>query len=68
LTGSTIYELDKGTGVLLAGSGVVRKPGVTAVDVLTEGKLAVVVTDGKVTGVSPPNPSKTVLKVSRRPP
>jgi hypothetical protein len=44
--------MDKGTGVLLTGSGVVRKPGLTAVDVLTEGKLAVVMTDGKVTGVS----------------
>jgi hypothetical protein len=52
LTGSTIYELDNGTGVLLTGSGVVRKPGLTAVDVLTEGKLAVVMTDGKVTGVT----------------
>jgi hypothetical protein len=52
LTGSTIYELDKGTGVLLTGSGVVRKPGLTAVDILTEGKLMVVMTDGKVTGVT----------------
>ncbi len=52
LTGSTIYELDKGNGVLLTGSGVVRKLGLTAVDVLTEGKLAVVMTDGKVTGVT----------------
>jgi len=40
LTGSTIYELDKGSGVLLTGSGVVRKPGVAGVDALTEGKLA----------------------------
>jgi hypothetical protein len=52
LTGSTIYELDKGAGVLLAGSGVIRKPGLTAVDVLTEGKLTVLMTDGKVTGVT----------------
>jgi hypothetical protein len=52
LTGSTIYELDKGAGVLLAGSGVIRKPGLTAVDVLTEGKLTAVMTDGKVTGVT----------------
>lgn len=52
LTGSAIYELDKGTGVLLSGNGVIRKPGVTAVAVLKDAKLSLVITDGKVTGVT----------------
>jgi len=52
LTGSSIYELDKGTGVLLSGNGVIRKPGVTAVAVLKDAKLSPIIVDGKVTGVA----------------
>jgi hypothetical protein len=52
LTGSSIYELNKGAGVLITASGVITKPGQTAVYVATEGKLALVMTDGKVTGTT----------------
>ena len=50
LTGTMIYEWEKGAGVLLAGSGIVRKPGATTAFRLIEGKIALIVTDGKVTG------------------
>jgi hypothetical protein len=52
LTGSSIYEVDKGAGVLITASGVIKKPGQTAVYAATEGKLALVMTDGKVTGTT----------------
>ncbi len=50
LTGTTIYEWDKTSGVLLSGVGVTRKPGATSAFQHTEGKIALVVADGKVTG------------------
>jgi hypothetical protein len=50
LTGITIYEWDKGSATLLSGSGVTRKPGATTAYQHTEGKQALVMTDGKVTG------------------
>jgi len=50
LTGTTIYEWDKTSGVLLSGIGVTRKPGATSAYQHTEGKIALVVADGKVTG------------------
>ncbi len=49
-TGSAIWEWDKTNGVLVSGSGVVRKPGATEVEVYTEGKNALTMADGKVTG------------------
>jgi len=50
LTGSIIWEWDKTNAVLVSGSGVVRKPGATAVYQDQEGKLALTMADGKVTG------------------
>ena len=49
-----IWEWDKTktNAVLLAGSGVIRKPGSTVAFQITEGKLAVTITDGKVTGAT----------------
>jgi hypothetical protein len=35
---------------LVSGNGVIRKPGATVVYVQTDGKLALTMTDGKVTG------------------
>lgn len=49
MTGSTIYEWDKGSGVLLSGSGVIRKPGATTAYRISEGRIALILTDGKVT-------------------
>jgi hypothetical protein len=52
-TNYLIYEMDKANGVLLSGGGVVRKPGGTVVFQLgADGKLAPIITDGKVTGVT----------------
>jgi hypothetical protein len=50
LTGTTTYEWEKGAGVLLAGSGIIRKPGATTAYRIIEGKIALIMTDGKVTG------------------
>lgn len=50
LTGSTIYEWDKTNGVLLSGLGVTRKPGATTAYQHSEGKISLIITDGKVAG------------------
>ena len=50
LTGSQIWEYDKTNAVALTGSGVVRQRGAVAVYQNNEGKLALTLTDGKVTG------------------
>jgi hypothetical protein len=50
LTGTQIWEYDRTNAVGLAGSGVVRKPGALAVYQNNESKLALTLTDGKVTG------------------
>jgi len=50
MTGTTMYEWDKGSGVMLSGSGIIRKPGATTAYRINEGKIALIVTDGKVTG------------------
>jgi len=50
LTGSSIWEWDGTNAVVLAHNGVVRKPGFTVVYQHTEGKLALTIADGKVTG------------------
>lgn len=50
LTGTTITEWNKGNGVILSGSGVTRRPGATTAYQHTEGTVALIMTDGKVTG------------------
>jgi hypothetical protein len=54
LVEAIIWEWDKTktNAVLLSGSGVIRKPGSTVAFQITEGKLAVTITDGKVTGAT----------------
>lgn len=62
MTGSTIWESDKGTAVALSGSGVIRKPGMSAVFVVTEARNTLTMADGKVTGFS--GTAKGVYKVA----
>lgn len=50
MTGTTIYEWDKGNATLLSGIGVTRKPGATSTYQHSEGKMSLVMTDGKVSG------------------
>ena len=50
VTGTGILEWDGPNAVMRSNSGVMRKPGATVVYVGTEGKLALTMTDGKVTG------------------
>jgi len=52
LTGTGITEWDKTNGVLLAGSGVTRKPGATTAYRNTEARVALTLSDGKVVGSS----------------
>ncbi len=49
-----IWEWDetKTNAILLSGSGVIRKPGSTLEFQITEGKMASMITDGKVTGAT----------------
>jgi hypothetical protein len=50
LTAQEIWEWDGTNAKMLLESGVFRKPGPIATYELTEGKLALTMTDGKVTG------------------
>jgi hypothetical protein len=50
LTGTDIWEWDGPNAVSLVNNGIVRKDGATAVYQNTEAKLALTITDGKVTG------------------
>ncbi len=50
MTGSDMWEFDGPNAVMLSDSAVVRKPGSTLVYRGTEGKLALTMADGKVTG------------------
>jgi hypothetical protein len=50
LTGRDVTDWDKTNGVLVLGDAVVRKPGGFAVYQDMEGKIALTITDGKVTG------------------
>jgi hypothetical protein len=50
LTAQEIWEWDGTNAKMLLESGVIRKPGALATYELTEGKLALTMTDGKVTG------------------
>jgi len=49
-TAQEIWEWDGTNAKMLLESGVIRKPGAMATFELTEGKLALTMTDGKVTG------------------
>jgi len=50
MSGTAIWEWDKTNAVLVVGNGVVRKPGATVVYQDMDGKLALTLADGKVTG------------------
>jgi hypothetical protein len=50
MSGTTVWEWDKTNAVLVVGNGVVRKPGATVVYQDVDGKLALTLADGKVTG------------------
>ena len=50
VTGTDILEWDGPNAVLVSEHGVVRKPGATLVYVETQGKIALTMADGKVTG------------------
>jgi hypothetical protein len=52
LTGMDIWEWDGANAVSLANNDIVRKPGATAMYENTEAKLALTMTDGKVTGAT----------------
>jgi hypothetical protein len=52
MTASSTWEFDKTNAVLVSSSAIFRKPGAIAVGQLTEGKIALTITDGKVTGVT----------------
>jgi len=51
-TATDIWEFNGTNAVLVTGYGVIRKPGATAVYRDTEGRLALTMTDGKVTGLT----------------
>jgi hypothetical protein len=50
MSGMVIWEWDKTNAILVLGNGVVRKPGATVVYRDMDGKLALTLADGKVTG------------------
>jgi hypothetical protein len=50
VTGSSIWEWHKSTAVLLSGMGVTRKPGTTVAWTQLSGKMALIMSEGKVTG------------------
>ncbi|MGO4391284.1 hypothetical protein AB4Z46_08015 [Variovorax sp. M-6] len=52
MTGTTIWDSNKGASVSLSGSGVIRKPGSLVVYVVTESTNSTTMVDGKVTGFS----------------
>lgn len=52
LSGSQIYEFQGASGVMLSGSGIVRKAGSTLVYQNVDGRTTLSVTDGKVTGAT----------------
>lgn len=52
MTGMVIWEWDKGSGVMVVGNGLARRPGAIAVYQNSEGKISLTMTDGKVTGVT----------------
>ena len=52
MSGTNIWEMDKGAGVTVTGNGVVRKPGAMVLYTVTEGSYTLTMADGKVTGFS----------------
>lgn len=60
LTGTNITEWDSGKAVVLSGSGVGRKPGALASFEVTAGSAALLMSDGKVTGMA--SSGKGVMK------
>lgn len=52
MTGTTIWDSNKGASVSLSGNGVIRKPGTLVVYVITEAINSATMVDGKVTGFS----------------
>ncbi len=61
-TGTVIWEWGKTNAVLVSGSGVVRKPGATAVVQPTEGNVELTMADGKVAGATRDLPKSRFLK------
>jgi hypothetical protein len=62
LTGVSIWEYDKANAVLVSGTGITRKPGAGyAAFQQIEGKLALTLSDGKVTGASGTGRSRIVM-------
>jgi len=51
-SGTNVWELDKGAGVGVTGNGVIRKPGMLVLYVVTDGSYALTMAEGKVTGFS----------------
>lgn len=60
MTGTNITEWDAGKAVVLSASGVGRKPGALASFQVTEGSAALIMTDGKVSGMT--SSGKGVMK------
>jgi len=52
MTATSTWEFDRTNAVLVSSSAVFRKPGSMAVGRLTEGKIALTITDGKVSAVT----------------
>jgi hypothetical protein len=50
MTSTGIWEWDKTNAILISSGAVFRKPGATAVGRLTEGKIALTIVGGKVSG------------------
>jgi hypothetical protein len=65
-TGTGIWEWNGPNAVLLIGGGVNREPGLNVVWKLTEGKIALTMTDGKVTGWTASGRGVHVLAVGSR--
>lgn len=62
-TAETIWEMDKPGGTLLAGAGVIRKPGATTVWQFTDGKSESMMSDGKVVGAIATGHARFVMAV-----
>jgi hypothetical protein len=52
VTGNGVTDWDKAEGVFIVGNAVARKPGAFAAYQDTEGKVALTIADGKVTGAT----------------
>jgi hypothetical protein len=52
MTSTSTWEFEKTDAILISSSAVFRKPGAIAVGRLSEGKIVLTITNGKVTGVT----------------